>query len=47
VKTFSLGLRDHGVTRIKNSGIFYRHLRLIKQIDDFGGQDYGDLDDRK
>lgn len=47
VKTFSLGLRDHGVTRIKNSGIFYRHLRLTKQIDDFGGQDYGDLDERK
>jgi putative DNA primase/helicase len=46
-KAFSRGLQDHGVQRVKNSGIFYRHIRLTKTAADFAGQDYGDTDHEK
>lgn len=46
-KAFSRGLQDHGVQRMKNSGIFYRHILLIKSTSDFAGQDYGDGDSEK
>lgn len=39
-KAFSRGLQDHGVARIKSSGMHYRHLRLIKDPADFDGQEY-------
>jgi putative DNA primase/helicase len=41
-KAFSRGLLDHGVLRIKNSGMYYRHMRLIKSTVDFAGQEYGE-----
>lgn len=46
-KAFSRGLQDHGVQRVKSSGIFYRHIELIKTTLDFAGQDYGDPDAEK
>ncbi len=41
-KGFARGLQDHGVQRIKNSGMFYRHIMLTKTPEAFSGQDYGD-----
>lgn len=46
-KAFSRGLQDHGVQRVKNSGIFYRHVELIKSTADLAGQDYGDGEHEK
>lgn len=43
-KAFSRGLQDHGVQRVKNSGIFYRHIMLTKTTEAFAGQDYGEPD---
>lgn len=41
-KAFSRGLQDHGIQRMKSSGMFYRHVRLIKSAIDFAGHDYGE-----
>jgi putative DNA primase/helicase len=46
-RAFSRGLQDHGVVRLKSSGIFYRHLRLIKAPEDFKGQEYEQFRDDK
>jgi len=46
-KTFSRALQDHGVQRIKNSGMFYRHILLTKTTDVFAGQEYGDGEGEK
>lgn len=43
-KGFSRGLQDHGIVRLKSSGIHYRHLSLIKRASDFAGQEIGDGD---
>jgi putative DNA primase/helicase len=45
-KAFSRGLQDHGIVRLKSSGIFYRHLRLIKAPRDFEGLEYDEKDIR-
>lgn len=39
-KAFSRGLQDHGIVRLKSSGIFYRNIRLIKAPEDFRGMEY-------
>jgi putative DNA primase/helicase len=46
-KTFSRALQDHGVPRIKNSGMFYRHIMLTKTPEVFAGQEYGDGEGEK
>ena len=43
-KGFSRGLQDHGIARIKSSGIWYRNLRLIKSVHDYRDQAFEDHD---
>jgi putative DNA primase/helicase len=44
-RAFSRGLQDHGVQRLKSSGIWYRHIRLIRAPADFAGQEYEQIKD--
>lgn len=39
-KAFSRGIQDHGIVRLKSSGIWYRNLRLVRKPDDFEGMEY-------
>ena len=41
-KGFSRGLQDHGVSRLKSSGIFYLDIRQTKFVSDFEGMEYED-----
>lgn len=41
-KGFSRGLQDHGVARLKSSGIFYLDIKAIKFVSDFQGMEYED-----
>jgi putative DNA primase/helicase len=44
-KAFSRGLQEHGVIRLKSSGMHYRHLVLIKSVMDFRGEEIEAADD--
>ncbi len=41
-KGFSRGLQDHGVQRLKSSGIFYLDISQTKYVSDFEGMNYED-----
>jgi len=45
-KAFSRGLQEHGVIRLKSSGMHYRHLVLIKSVMDFRGEEIEAADDK-
>ena len=46
-KGFSKGLQDHGVKRLKSSGIFYLGLSLTTSVEAFEGQEIEAADDKK
>lgn len=46
-KGFSRGLQDHGIRRLKSSGIYYLGLAMTKTAADFSGQEMEAPDDRK
>lgn len=46
-KAFSRGLQDHGIRRIKSSGIYYLGLVMTKGITDFDGMEIADPWDKK
>jgi putative DNA primase/helicase len=41
-KAFSRGLQDHGVIRLKSSGMHYRHIVLTRSVHEFKGQEIED-----
>lgn len=46
-KAFSHGLRDHGILKLKSSGVFYRHLRLTREVSEFKGEEIGFFEKEK
>jgi len=46
-KDFSRGLQDHGITRMKSSGIFYCGIELTTAASEFEGLEFEESDDKK